>query len=129
MKGEDLLFLDHPNTALTTDDHDRYTKLGLTRAPFTSVDVFAPPPRRRIPPSPATVTSRTEGVTSVFWTIQQFCEDELLPFLFADAEDDRQRYDGHCTTSPSGSPSTPSPPATAVHRRPAHCARSGSWSS
>ena len=26
------------------------------------------------------------------WTIEQFCRDELLPFLFADAEDDRQQY-------------------------------------
>jgi DNA helicase HerA-like ATPase len=32
------------------------------------------------------------GVTSFFWTIADFCEQELLPFLFADAEDDRQQY-------------------------------------
>jgi DNA helicase HerA-like ATPase len=38
------------------------------------------------------VTSRTLGVTSFFWTIANFCEQELLPFLFADAEDDRQQY-------------------------------------
>jgi uncharacterized protein len=31
-------------------------------------------------------------VTSFFWTVEQFCQDELLPFLFADAEDDRQQY-------------------------------------
>ncbi|MCB1017879.1 MAG: ATP-binding protein, partial [Acidimicrobiales bacterium] len=91
VKGEDLLFLDHPNTVLTSDDHDRYTKLGLTPGPFTSVDVFAPPRRGDATAKPD-VTSRTEGVTSVFWTVQQFCEDELLPFLFADAEDDRQQY-------------------------------------
>ncbi|MEY2570190.1 MAG: hypothetical protein QOE63_540, partial [Acidimicrobiaceae bacterium] len=29
---------------------------------------------------------------SFFWTIEEFCRDELLPFLFADAEDDRQQY-------------------------------------
>ena len=38
------------------------------------------------------MTSRTLGVTSFFWTIADFCEQELLPFLFADAEDDRQQY-------------------------------------
>ena len=91
VKGEDLLFLDHPNTALRSEDHDRYTKLGLTPGPFTSVDVFAPPRRGDRNAAPD-VTSRTEGVTSVFWTIEQFCTDELLPFLFADAEDDRQQY-------------------------------------
>jgi hypothetical protein len=31
-------------------------------------------------------------LTSFFWTLEQFCADELLPFLFADAEDDRQQY-------------------------------------
>jgi DNA helicase HerA-like ATPase len=31
-------------------------------------------------------------VTSFFWTLQEFCAEELLPFLFADAEDDRQQY-------------------------------------
>ena len=29
---------------------------------------------------------------SYFWTIAEFCDQELLPFLFADAEDDRQQY-------------------------------------
>jgi hypothetical protein len=38
------------------------------------------------------VTSRDTGVTSFFWTLDAFCRDELLPFLFADAEDDRQQY-------------------------------------
>jgi DNA helicase HerA-like ATPase len=31
-------------------------------------------------------------VRPYFWTIAEFCHDELLPFLFADAEDDRQQY-------------------------------------
>ena len=38
------------------------------------------------------VASRDTGVTSFFWTLDAFCRDELLPFLFADAEDDRQQY-------------------------------------
>jgi DNA helicase HerA-like ATPase len=31
-------------------------------------------------------------VTSFFWTLERFCKDDLLPFLFADAEDDRAQY-------------------------------------
>jgi DNA helicase HerA-like ATPase len=31
-------------------------------------------------------------VRSFFWTINEFCAQGLLPFLFADAEDDRQQY-------------------------------------
>ena len=40
----------------------------------------------------ADVASRHEGVTSFFWTIEEFCRERLLPFLFADVEDDRQQY-------------------------------------
>ena len=43
---------------------------------------------RRCPTWPAA----TRGITSFFWTLEDFCRDELLPFLFADAEDDRQQY-------------------------------------
>ena len=32
------------------------------------------------------------SVTAFFWTLEQFCHDDLLPFLFADAEDDRAQY-------------------------------------
>ena len=58
------------------------------------------PERRPSSPRPAAATptpvpdvaSRDTGVTSFFWTLDEFCRDELLPFLFADAEDDRQQY-------------------------------------
>jgi DNA helicase HerA-like ATPase len=91
VKGEDLLFLDHANTALADAERDRYAKLGLPAGPFASVAFFAPP---RLGDRSATpdVSSRYEGVTSFFWTIAEFCRDELLRFLFADAEDDRQQY-------------------------------------
>jgi DNA helicase HerA-like ATPase len=91
VKGEDLLFLDHPNVALDPLEADRYRQLGLTAGAFPSVGVFAPP-RLGSPVAAPDVTTRTEGVTSFFWTLQEFCEGELLPFLFADAEDDRQQY-------------------------------------
>jgi uncharacterized protein len=91
VKGEDLLFLDHPNTKLSDDDRNRYAKVGLTPGAFPSVEVFAPS-RRDDPSGSPDVASRTIGVTSFWWTIEEFCREELLPFLFADAEDDRQQY-------------------------------------
>lgn len=68
-----------------------YASLGLPAQPFASVELWAPP--RRGDPSAAPRTgSRADGVTSFFWTLAEFCHDELLPFLFADAEDERQQY-------------------------------------
>ncbi|HEX6417967.1 MAG TPA: ATP-binding protein [Acidimicrobiales bacterium] len=91
VKGEDLLFLDHPNVDLAGDQPARYARLGLPAGPFGSVALFAPPTRDDPNASPD-VAARQRDVTSFFWTIEQFCRDELLPFLFADAEDDRQQY-------------------------------------
>jgi DNA helicase HerA-like ATPase len=91
VKGEDLLFLDHNNIQLDDANKKRYAKLGLHPGPFNSAAFFAPP---KIGDKNATpdVATRSQGVTSFFWTIEEFCRDELLPFVFADAEDDRQHY-------------------------------------
>jgi DNA helicase HerA-like ATPase len=91
VKGEDLLFLDHANTQLSSAQADRYRSLGLQPGAFPSVAVFAPPRRGDANAAPD-VASRTLGVTSFFWTLHEFCAEELLPFLFADAEDDRAQY-------------------------------------
>ena len=91
VKGEDLLFLDHANTRLSAEQADRYRAVGLSPGAFPSVAVFAPP-RRGDPNAAPDVASRTLGVTSFFWTIEEFCTEELLPFLFADTEDDRAQY-------------------------------------
>ena len=91
VKGEDLLFLDRANRNLDGDQQGRYTALGLPAQPFRSVELWAPP--RPGDPSAAPRTgSRSAGVTSFFWTLEEFCRDELLPFLFADADDERQQY-------------------------------------
>jgi DNA helicase HerA-like ATPase len=91
VKGEDLLFLDHTNLALPDDQVIRYSALGLPTGPFGSVALYAPPLRDDPNASPD-VATRQLDVTSFFWTVAQFCREELLPFLFADAEDDRQQY-------------------------------------
>ena len=91
VKGEDLLFLDHDNVRLDDEQRERYARLGLPAGAFGSVAVYAPP-RRGASTGAPDVASRSEGVTSFFWSLLEFCREELLPFLFADAEDDRQQY-------------------------------------
>lgn len=90
VKGEDLLHLDRVNSRLDDSERSRYTDLGLPSTPFESVGLFAPP---RLDDSRATadVASRSD-VTSFFWSIHEFCHEDLMPFLFADAEDDRAQY-------------------------------------
>ncbi|MGH7744185.1 MAG: ATP-binding protein [Candidatus Dormibacteria bacterium] len=91
VKGEDLLFLDHANTRLDDELRSDYARLGLPAEPFSSVGFFAPP----TPDDPSGrpyVAGRTSGVTAFWWTLAQFCADELLPYAFADAEDERNQY-------------------------------------
>jgi uncharacterized protein len=91
VKGEDLLFLDHENVRTTKEDRDKYRTLGLAPGAFGDVTVYAPP-RRDDPSATPDVATRTLGVHPFFWTIEDFVEGELLPFVFADAEDERQQY-------------------------------------
>ena len=91
VKSEDLLFLDHPNNALTEEQAARYSLLGLVPGVFPDVGIVAPPRRGDANATPAT-GSRTQGVRPLMWTIADFCRGGLLPFLFADAEDERQLY-------------------------------------
>jgi DNA helicase HerA-like ATPase len=90
VKGEDLLFLDHANSRLDDDQRGRYQRLGLPAEPFRSCSVYAPP--RRGGSGAPDVASRTAGVTAFFWTLEEFCHQDLLPFLFADIEDDQAQY-------------------------------------
>ncbi len=91
VKGEDLLFLDHANARLDAEQESRYRTLGLPAGPFGSVAVKAPP-RRGDPNAGPDTATRSRGVSSYFWTIEDFVRGELLPFVFADAEDERQQY-------------------------------------
>jgi DNA helicase HerA-like ATPase len=91
VKGEDLLFLDQPNNRLTDEARAKYARLGLAAEPFPSFAVYAPPRRGDANAGPD-VNSRTAGVHAFYWTLAEFCQEELLPFVFADAEDERQQY-------------------------------------
>jgi uncharacterized protein len=91
VKGEDLLFLDYANSKLTTRQEERYAALGLPATPFGNVRVFAPP-RKGDPAGTPDVFARDRAVSPFFWTLAEFCTDELMPFVFADAEDERAQY-------------------------------------
>jgi len=91
VKGEDLLFLDYANARLTPSQRARYADLGLPAAPFGNVRVFAPP-RKGDPAGTPDVHARDRAVSPFYWTLAEFCEQELLPFVFADAEDERAQY-------------------------------------
>ena len=91
VKGEDLLFLDKQNVHLDDDLLARYDELGLPARPFSSVRFFAPPILGDLTGRPD-VAGRTSGVHAFWWTLAEFCQQELLPYVFADAEDDRNQY-------------------------------------
>ncbi|MEZ5321916.1 MAG: ATP-binding protein [Microthrixaceae bacterium] len=91
VKGEDLLFLDHSNRRLDAAERAKYERLGLVPGPFPDVGVFAPPRKGAADGTPDT-GSRLSGVFPYLWTIADFCRLRLLPFLFADLEDERQQY-------------------------------------
>jgi DNA helicase HerA-like ATPase len=90
VKGEDLLHIDRPNKNLDEDSKRFYRELGLPAQPFESVGLFAPP-RAGQDRAVAEVSSRSD-VTSFFWTLAEFCHEDLMVFLFADAEDERAQY-------------------------------------
>ncbi len=91
VKGEDLLFLDRRNSRLADLQRERYGLLGLPAGAFADVGIYAPP-RRGDPNAGPDVASRGTGVDSYWWTLAEFCREELLPFVFADVEDERQQY-------------------------------------
>jgi len=91
VKGEDLLFLDHANSALDDQQAGRYARLGLDPRPFGDVGILAPP-RKGDPNATPHTGARSTGVQPLLWTIHDFCALRIFPFLFADAEDERQQY-------------------------------------
>ena len=91
VKGEDLLFLDQPNVRLDDDLRTEYAELGLPAEPFASAGFWAPPIPDDLTGRP-NVTGRTSGVEAFWWTIAEFCAGNMLPYAFADAEDERNQY-------------------------------------
>lgn len=91
VKGEDLLFLDQQNAKLTDARAALYPRLGLAPVPFESATFYAPPLPADVTGRP-NVQGRTSGVEAFWWTLAEFCERELLRYVFAEVEDDRHQY-------------------------------------
>ncbi len=91
VKGEDLLFLDYANSRLTDEQRAKYLRLGLPATSFGNVQVFAPP-RPGDPSGTPDVQARDKAVSPFYWTLLEFCEQELMTFVFADGEDERSQY-------------------------------------
>ena len=62
------------------------------RSPSPSVGFFAPPRPGRPHRPPARAAGRTSGVDAFWWTLASSAPSELLPYVFADAEDERHQY-------------------------------------
>jgi DNA helicase HerA-like ATPase len=88
VKGEDLLWLDRPNSRLDEATRADYSRLSLPSGPFESVGLYAPARRQSPVPIPDT-GSRQEGVHPYVWTLREFARERLLRFAFAEAEDAR----------------------------------------
>ncbi|ADV67234.1 ATP-binding protein [Deinococcus maricopensis] len=91
VKGEDLFFLDKPNARLNEIEgrvtrsrglSDRYTIMGLPRAPFTDVQFMAPPRPGTGTTIVPNVEQRSMGVTPYLWTVRAFCTGRMLPYAF-----------------------------------------------
>lgn len=92
VKGEDLLYLDKSNESLKADAQDMYERLGLPTTPFEDVAFFAPVKRGEKVLLPDTGT-RAEGITAYCWSIEDFCKQRYLRFLFADADAETSHLD------------------------------------
>ncbi|GHF48576.1 hypothetical protein HNQ07_002628 [Deinococcus metalli] len=96
VKGEDLLFLDQPNRRLDEKERaaqadkgltaDRYTLMNLPRTPFRDTQFLAPPRPGSVSGQITPHTDqRAQGVTPFVFTLREFCERRMLPFVFSDA--------------------------------------------
>jgi uncharacterized protein len=87
VKGEDLLFLDKENAHLTAEAEAVYARLGMPAGAFDSVGIYAPVRRGEKALIPDT-GMRAQGVTAYCWSIEEFCKQRYLRFLFADADEE-----------------------------------------
>ena len=91
VKGEDLLWLDKPNRLFDDAAAEGWAALGVEASPFPSVRFWAPPRRRSGDVLLPDTGGRQEGVDVFTWTPREFIDEELLRFLFTDANDQRNQ--------------------------------------
>jgi uncharacterized protein len=89
VKGEDLMFLDKPNSRFNDEARERWTSLGMESSPFPSVSFWSPSVGTEqsdgIPDSGA----RSKSVDAYRWTPKEFVDAGLLQFLFTEHSDAR----------------------------------------
>jgi DNA helicase HerA-like ATPase len=96
LKGEDLLFIDQPNSVFLQEeqrwrqkhrvDKSRYQICGLPETPFQSCEMHAPAKEARRGDALLADVTQREGVRPYLWTIHAFARDRMLPFVLADRE-------------------------------------------
>jgi uncharacterized protein len=98
VKGQDLLFLDQPNSKFEEREgaiskargikSDRYTACGLPKTPFQDVQFLAPPAIDDSGSRTIThgITQRQTGITPYLWTLREFAKGRLLPYCFSDRD-------------------------------------------
>ena len=91
VKGEDLLFLDKPNSAFNEEFAEKWARLGMKASAFPSVSFWAPALERVASEGIPDTSSRSEGVAAFRWTPAEFVEESLLQYLFTDPTDARQQ--------------------------------------
>jgi DNA helicase HerA-like ATPase len=85
VKGEDLMFADEANGRLPEGEAEKYHRLGLPCGPFEDVGLWSPV-RRDTFELVHGLGARRDGVTPYVWSLREFCQEQLLRFLFADAD-------------------------------------------
>ena len=91
VKGEDLLWLDKPNSRFDEEAATAWASLGVDPTPFPSVGFWAPPRRESGGVIMPDTGGRQEGVTAFTWTPREFIDEGLLQFLFTDANDSKNQ--------------------------------------
>ena len=91
VKGEDLLWLDKPNSQFDEKARAAWGQLGVAPEPFPSVAFWAPPRRGTGDTVLPDLGGRQEGVGAFAWTPREFIDEGLLRFLFTDASDTRNQ--------------------------------------
>ena len=106
VKGEDLPWLDRRSTDFTEDDAQMWKTLGVDPTPFVlatpgaaakprpgvpTVAFWAPPRMHAGESVIPDVNGRADGIAPFTWTPQEFIEEGLLDFVFADADDNRNQ--------------------------------------
>ena len=107
VKGEDLLYLDRKSTEFGDDDAIAWRRLGVEPTPFAlatpgsaatppaagqpTVAFWAPPRAHSGDALMPDVSSRSDGIAAFHWTPREFVDEDLLQFVFTDANDARNQ--------------------------------------